>query len=418
MDGKRREVLVAMVQRQIDRWPYHDGRRRFTSKTNMGVMRGVLLNRAFGFTKQRRDVPGPVPAAEHGQDEHEDLHEQEDEGEGERGIDLDAGGTPPGVRAQLLALEGSDGLAAGWGIFDSRGGTPVSVPDSDEDVRVNVYASFVRPNEEIERKAFFVQLTQATSVNGLTGEWQASTHQLVERLHAEVGDIEMAAEISYPAPEAPEYAQRLVAATLEANVLCAVPNAPAVHVAADNTVRVTVVYNNEMGGRRAVMCPPPPQLQLQPHQPAPGPSSGAPSASASPTVQWLIAEAAKDPRYASFKAGRHHVQTNPGVISSWQFAVEFSEKHSGMPHPVIQPTVGGRSRRRPIRIKKSEVQQALGIGSSWMSDAQRAVMILWKFGEGGTSPRQNVIAVCTSTAEDDRMGARALLEYLMEQLND
>jgi len=41
-----------MVQRQIKRWLYHDARRRFTGKTNMGVMRSVLLNWAFGFTKQ------------------------------------------------------------------------------------------------------------------------------------------------------------------------------------------------------------------------------------------------------------------------------------------------------------------------------------------------------------------------------
>jgi hypothetical protein len=280
---------------------------------------------------------------------------------------------------------------------------------------VNVYASFVRPNKEIERKALFIWLTRANAaMNGLTGEWQASTHQLVERLHAEVGDIEGAVEISYPAPEAPEYARRLVAATPEANVLCAAPNAPTVHVTADNTLKVMVGYNDETGGR-AVVCPPPPP-QLQP-QPAPGPSSATapPVAGVSPTVQWLITEAAKDARYASFKAGRHHVLTNPGVVSSWQFAVEFSKKHSGMPSPVAQPTVGGRGRKRPPRIKKSEVQQALGIGSSWMSDAHRAMTLRWKFGEGGTSPRQDVIRVCTSTAEDDRMGARALLGYLAEQ---
>jgi uncharacterized membrane protein len=163
-----------------------------------------------------------------------------------------------------------------------------------------------------------------------------------------------------------------------------------------------------------------------------------PVAGVSPTVQWLITKAEKDACYALFKAGRHHVLTNPGVVSSWQFAVEFSKKHSGMPSPVAQPTVGvlrrhlvltrhlttispppsqvgGRGRKRPPRIKKSEVQQALGIGSSWMSDAHRAMTLRWKFGEGGTSPHQDVIRVCTSTAEDDRMGARALLGYLAEQ---
>jgi hypothetical protein len=83
--------------------------------------------------------------------------------------------------------------------------------------------------------------------------------------------------------------------------------------------------------------------------------------------------------------------------------------------PPPPPQVGGRGRKCPPRIKKSEVQQALGIGSSWMSDAHRAMTLRWKFGEGGTSPRQDVIRVCTSTAEDDRMGARALLGYLAEQ---
>ena len=56
---------------------------------------------------------------------------------------------------------------------------------------MNIYASFIHLNKEIERKALFIWLTRANpAMNGLTGEWQASTHQLVEQLHAEVGDIE------------------------------------------------------------------------------------------------------------------------------------------------------------------------------------------------------------------------------------
>jgi len=48
-----------MVQCQIERWLYHNVRRRFTGKTNMGVMRSVLLNQAFGFTKQQPATPAP-----------------------------------------------------------------------------------------------------------------------------------------------------------------------------------------------------------------------------------------------------------------------------------------------------------------------------------------------------------------------
>ncbi|KAG2342615.1 hypothetical protein BDR05DRAFT_990215 [Suillus weaverae] len=52
LQDKRREDLVTMVQRQQDRWPFKEGRRGFTSKTNMVQMRAVLLNPACGFTKQ------------------------------------------------------------------------------------------------------------------------------------------------------------------------------------------------------------------------------------------------------------------------------------------------------------------------------------------------------------------------------
>jgi hypothetical protein len=44
-----------MVQRQQEKWPFKEGRKRFTSKTNMRQMRSILLNPAYGFTKQ---VPG------------------------------------------------------------------------------------------------------------------------------------------------------------------------------------------------------------------------------------------------------------------------------------------------------------------------------------------------------------------------
>lgn len=54
---KRREDLVAMVQRQHELWPFKEGKRRFTSKTNMAQMRAVLLNPSYGFTKP------PVPSS-------------------------------------------------------------------------------------------------------------------------------------------------------------------------------------------------------------------------------------------------------------------------------------------------------------------------------------------------------------------
>ena len=51
-----------MVQRQVEKWPYHDSKRRFTMKTTVDQMCGVLLNRVFGFTREVKVmIPLPVP---------------------------------------------------------------------------------------------------------------------------------------------------------------------------------------------------------------------------------------------------------------------------------------------------------------------------------------------------------------------
>ncbi|KAI9453825.1 hypothetical protein HD554DRAFT_2179257 [Boletus coccyginus] len=74
LEGQRWEVLVAMVQRQIERWSYHNAKRQFMGKMNMGIMRSVLLNRAFGFTKQRQAVPAPRMGQGPGQDSESHPH--------------------------------------------------------------------------------------------------------------------------------------------------------------------------------------------------------------------------------------------------------------------------------------------------------------------------------------------------------
>ena len=99
-----------MVQRQAERWPYRDGRRRFTSKTTMGVMRSVLLNRAFGFTKQgrRQDVPAPQAEQGLGRDSHSNEPENENENENDsEGWGTDAGGIPHDSVHPWLQVQGT-----------------------------------------------------------------------------------------------------------------------------------------------------------------------------------------------------------------------------------------------------------------------------------------------------------------------
>ena len=69
-----------MVERQAEKWPYHDGRRRFTMKTNMDRMRAVLLNRALGFTKEVEVVQplSPTPGTPSEPGPQQDMAEMRD----------------------------------------------------------------------------------------------------------------------------------------------------------------------------------------------------------------------------------------------------------------------------------------------------------------------------------------------------
>jgi hypothetical protein len=98
-------------------------------------------------------------------------------------------------------------------------------------------------------------------------------------------------------------------------------------------------------------------------------------------------------------------------VASWQFAVHFRERYGQKSCPVSDSHQSRSA--KGLRIKKKDVQDALGVGSTWMAEAQQAVDILRQYGEGGSSPRQAVIAKCASTSE--KAGARDLLAYLRAQ---
>ena len=83
-----RSELVAMVQRQVDRWPYTGGKRKFsTMKTKVKQMRDVLLNPQFGCTKQ---LEAPAGLSRHGGLQCSDVRNPSlDERDGEEADDDD-----------------------------------------------------------------------------------------------------------------------------------------------------------------------------------------------------------------------------------------------------------------------------------------------------------------------------------------
>ncbi|KAJ8580034.1 hypothetical protein M405DRAFT_87997 [Rhizopogon salebrosus TDB-379] len=128
---------------------------------------------------------------------------------------------------------------------------------------------------------------------------------------------------------------------------------------------------------------------------------------------WLSNKAKEEPGYTAFKAGQHHVQPNASVIVSWQFAVRFCEKYSQRHCSAGEASSRHKSHATGTCIKKKDVQDSLGVGSTWMAEAQQAVQILRIYGEGGSTPRPDVIKKCSSL--DEKAGARDLLAYLRSQ---
>lgn len=225
LQDKRREDLVAIVKRQQDRWPFKEGRRRFTSKTNMAQMRAVLLNPAYGFTKQ-----APAPRQIEVQPSN-------------AGLPPPPPPPPPGVELELCGAEADLGgctppyLSPPSAARDSL--SPPSTPSSEQ--VVDLYVDFVRPGADLEQFAYSIALQQVGALNELTGEWQGSAAQLVERLHEKAPGIEDATEITYPDPAHPEYARQLASAAA-GGLLDLAPDIPSVHIPPDNVLKLQVRF--------------------------------------------------------------------------------------------------------------------------------------------------------------------------------
>lgn len=299
-----------------------------------------------------------------------------------------------------------------------------------ERAKVNVYVTFLSPGAEVQRNAFSIEVPRTGWVDALACEWQTDTQQLIEQLAVQAPQLAGrpcssrprltasrrshgtfqtdAIEVSYPDPMYPEYSRRLKAVGNGLNIIETPAEVPAVRIVADNVLKLTVSSPSRLITPESLPTGPV-------HQPA-GQSQSVPVATnelapVSPVVQWLVGAAEMREGYIAFKQGQHHVQTNANIVASWWFAVLFSECYSQAESPVL--LAGGSKRKGPRLIRKSEVQRALGVGATWMSEAMQAVALLRKYGRYGSSPRQHVVNMCSD--QTSKIGARTLLTRLREE---
>ncbi|KAF8257787.1 hypothetical protein EI94DRAFT_1816931 [Lactarius quietus] len=119
------------------------------------------------------------------------------------------------------------------------------------------------------------------------------------------------------------------------------------------------------------------------------------------TVEWLMKELQSHPGYEEFRLTMNHIKDNPSAVRSWTFAVDFMEDYQK------SCLVNGAYQK----ISKLDITRALSVGISWFHDANKAVEILKKFGEGGTHSSQEVIDRISFTAGAPE-GSTSLLRWL------
>ncbi|KAF8481679.1 hypothetical protein DFH94DRAFT_844082, partial [Russula ochroleuca] len=203
--NKTRPQLVAMVQRQRDKWPWKEPKWRFNpSKTKLGVLTDALLNASFGFTTPNVAASGASQIEGGGLGGPIGLGNdaQADGGSGLSNLNVPG---PMQVENQGAQREG-------------EGGAPgLDIALEHKMVRVLIEDQCHTPSKK-SLAIIKLSITKGDHAN----KWGVQAGELWRELQNSLACISGPAKISYPDPITPEYSQCIVnkatnqdAATLE-----------------------------------------------------------------------------------------------------------------------------------------------------------------------------------------------------------
>ncbi|KAJ7806935.1 hypothetical protein B0H14DRAFT_3146537 [Mycena olivaceomarginata] len=111
-------------------------------------------------------------------------------------------------------------------------------------------------------------------------------------------------------------------------------------------------------------------------------------------LQFLRGRLATRDGYAAFTSHRGRTVPNPDIVQDWQFAVDFKRDYNKL--------------KTPTNIKTSDIQTALGIQSTWLTNAQTAIAII------GTYSKVTEVSAMLALVEDPPKGSIALLNFLVD----
>ncbi|KAJ7482810.1 hypothetical protein B0H11DRAFT_2417651 [Mycena galericulata] len=379
LKGLKKASLVSLVARQAEKWPGPDV---YTARsTSVPRLRTVLLDPRYGFTKSvaiSSAESGSVSALTPSDEEVTPPPNPDDEIEG------------PLVPNDNIPKP----IPARW---------------------VKLLIEDTRKSSSSGRYSKISQEVLLGIVEDTGEEWKAELNDILCELQNSNSAIMGPVKLSYRDPEAPDYWIAFVKVTDDALLEEAQTFPRLVSIPSTNQLEILVEQAEDI----YFHAPPPlagssngpldARELFDVNDPAAKPLEHArrrtrkAQTSADLDADWLKEQLKNTTGYEDFKHNQHRVQTNPGVVASWKFVSDFSDKYFG-----TQSRVQGRK-----KIQKKSIQNALQVGSTAYSEAIKATAILGRYGEGGKTPAQSVIAH-VNLREDPPKGAKELYPFLVD----
>ncbi|KAJ6632414.1 hypothetical protein B0H10DRAFT_2183144 [Mycena sp. CBHHK59/15] len=398
--GLKRNDLVALVERQPDKWP--DMLDKFNrQKTNMDRMKHALLTGAFTTNEPLRQPATP------------DLHSPV--------LAVQSSGPIEGDKQNSEIQPSSDSLGDVLTSEDVENNTTETVAPERRFVVLLIEDTRRLVNERVSQR---IEVSVINHDNCGIGEWQASAREVIDALQASLSAFKGPAKIGIPDREDPEYIQFFATITGPEYFDDTEPNPSHLIIPKNARLKLTVSH---LGGVKI------PAKRMRSESPSDhvaeilewAKAKTEPTASLAATsikkkssqltddeLTWLTERAKNTPGFDIFKKNHNQRLNNLDRANYWKFAAKFSAKYFKAQWPVGISLSGG------ITIKKSAIEAALEIKTTALAQAVNMARILDIYYDGPHRSEEVTKWVEESETNSESGGSDVLAKFLIQWEKD
>ncbi|KAJ7752391.1 hypothetical protein B0H14DRAFT_2980425 [Mycena olivaceomarginata] len=349
--GLKRKELVAIIQSQPTKWPAQAFGKFNQQKTNMDKMKQALVNEDSEFITteavERPVTPRlkntiPPPALQT---------------------------TRPSGIPQAPASSATVHPNVPVDIQQLANGTTYNEQSGTQNLGTHSILLLIEDTRSMEKISQRIQVPAISSEDLVTGEWQASSHEIVNALQTSISAFKGPARIGmdilffFATITGPEYLGNEIES---GSILLTIPR--------NQTLKLTI---SDIGGakipskRRRSESPPSSETVLPSTQPDTEPAPVTSTRKKRSTVDnltegelsWIQQQAAETPGFVDFKQRHNQCLDNPTRVSYWKFAAAFCSKYY--------------KAQWPSHIDQSNaIEAALGMGTTMLAQAIQMARIV------------------------------------------